>query len=92
MRPLALPLIGLVWLYRLLARPLLPAATCKFHPSCSEYALEALSRHGAIRGSVLAAWRLARCHPWSDGGVDRVADQTVFPLLSPNGGLRRRWP
>lgn len=73
MRPLALPLVGAIRLYQALVGPFLPAGTCKFHPSCSEYALEALRRHGAFRGTVLAAWRLARCHPWSDGGVDRPA-------------------
>jgi putative membrane protein insertion efficiency factor len=85
----ALPLIALVRLYRLLVSPLLPAETCKFHPSCSAYALEALRRHGPVRGSVLAAWRVLRCHPWSHGGVDHVADQKFFRALSPARDLRR---
>lgn len=79
MRIAALPLVGLVRLYRLVAGPLVPAGTCKFHPSCSAYALDALRAHGLLRGTVLAAWRVLRCHPWSHGGVDHVADQTVFP-------------
>jgi putative membrane protein insertion efficiency factor len=57
-------------LYQLLASPLLPANTCKFHPSCSEYAALAIRRHGVVRGLPMAAWRLLRCHPWSAGGVD----------------------
>jgi putative membrane protein insertion efficiency factor len=44
--------------------------TCKYHPSCSQYAIDALRKHGPIKGSAKAAWRLARCHPWSSGGVD----------------------
>ena len=46
------------------------APTCKFHPNCSEYAAAALRKHGLVRGSAKAAWRLLRCHPWSNGGVD----------------------
>jgi hypothetical protein len=54
------------WTFGLIVRP----GTCKYHPSCSEYALGALRKHGLIKGSALAAWRLARCNPWSHGGVD----------------------
>jgi putative membrane protein insertion efficiency factor len=50
---------------------------CRFHPSCSAYAIEALERHGAWRGGWLAARRLARCHPWNDGGIDHVPDPNV---------------
>jgi putative membrane protein insertion efficiency factor len=57
-------------LYQLLVSPLLPANTCKFHPSCSEYALLAIRKHGVIRGVPLAVWRVLRCHPWAQGGVD----------------------
>jgi uncharacterized protein len=57
-------------LYQVLVSPLLPANTCKFHPSCSEYAVLAIRKHGVLRGSRLAAWRLLRCHPWAKGGVD----------------------
>jgi len=57
-------------LYQLLVSPLLPANTCKFHPSCSEYAVLAIRKHGVVVGLGKAAWRLLRCHPWSAGGVD----------------------
>jgi putative membrane protein insertion efficiency factor len=63
--------IGLVWLYRLTLGALFPT-TCKYHPSCSEYAVQALRRHGLVRGSLLAGWRLLRCNPWSRGGFDPV--------------------
>ncbi len=46
--------------------------TCKYYPSCSQYAVIALQRHGLLRGTALAAWRLLRCNPWSRGGVDDV--------------------
>jgi putative membrane protein insertion efficiency factor len=57
--------------YQWCVRPLLPRA-CRFHPSCSEYADEAIARHGAWRGGWLALRRLLRCGPWHPGGVDPV--------------------
>jgi uncharacterized protein len=69
--------IGLVYLYRW-TLGLLWAGSCKYHPTCSQYAIDALRRHGLVRGSVLAGWRLLRCNPWSDGGVDHVEDQRLF--------------
>ena len=68
---LARLLMGLVRLYRLAISPLLPPA-CRFTPTCSAYALEALQRHGALRGGWLATRRLARCHPFHAGGWDPV--------------------
>jgi uncharacterized protein len=53
---------------------------CKYHPSCSAYALAAYGEFGFLRGSVLTLWRLLRCNPWSHGGVDYVHDQRIFPL------------
>jgi putative membrane protein insertion efficiency factor len=63
--------IGLVWLYRLTLGALFPT-TCKYYPSCSEYAVQALRRHGLLKGGVLACWRLLRCNPWSHGGFDPI--------------------
>ena len=81
-------LIALVRGYRLLLSPWLGGA-CRFSPTCSLYAIEALQRHGAGHGSYLAARRLARCHPWCAGGHDPVPD-TVPSLFS--GLLRRTNP
>jgi hypothetical protein len=64
-------LIVLVRGYRLLLSPSL-GSSCRFVPSCSAYALEALGRHGAVAGSGLTMWRIARCHPWCAGGHDPV--------------------
>lgn len=64
-------LIGLIKLYRLCLSPVLPNS-CRFYPSCSVYAMEALKRHGIIEGGWLAIKRIARCHPWHPGGYDPV--------------------
>jgi uncharacterized protein len=76
--------ILLVRVYRAVVSPLVPqtiGGRCKYHPSCSRYALDALREFGFFRGSFLAAWRLLRCNPWSHGGVDYAHDQRVFPLF-----------
>ena len=72
----------LVRAYRAFVSPLL-GPSCKYHPTCSQYALDALRELGFARGTVLAAWRLLRCNPWSHGGVDHAADQTLFRRGSP---------
>ena len=64
-------LVLLVRAYQLLVSPLL-GPTCRFYPSCSSYAVIALRRHGAWRGTWLTVRRLLRCHPWNPGGVDHV--------------------
>ena len=66
-----------VRVYQRAISPALPRR-CKYHPTCSEYAITAVRGYGILRGLVLAAWRLLRCNPWSHGGVDFVEDQTVF--------------
>ena len=65
--------LALLGLYKRCLSPLLPRA-CRYHPTCSAYALEALRKHGGIKGSWLAARRIARCHPWGGSGVDDVPD------------------
>jgi len=67
----ALAVIGLLRLWQLLVSPTY-GTTCRFYPSCSAYAIEALRSYGLIRGGWLAVRRLARCHPWNPGGVDHV--------------------
>lgn len=64
-------LIGLIRAYQLLLSPLL-GRHCRYHPTCSAYTMEAIKKHGATRGSALGARRIARCHPWSEGGPDPV--------------------
>jgi putative membrane protein insertion efficiency factor len=70
-RLLAAVLLGLLWFYRHAISPWTPR-TCRFYPSCSAYAEQAVRTHGPVRGSWLALRRLARCHPWTPGGVDHV--------------------
>ena len=64
--------IAAVWLWRISFGALFPT-TCKYHPSCSQYAIDAVRSRGLIRGSLLAGWRLLRCNPWSRGGFDPVS-------------------
>ncbi len=68
---LAWPVRALIRIYQWTISPLL-GANCRFYPSCSQYAYEALRKHGLFKGSYLAVRRLARCHPWHEGGVDHV--------------------
>jgi putative membrane protein insertion efficiency factor len=63
--------------YQRFVSPGLPRR-CKYHPTCSAYALDAVRTYGLVRGAVLAIWRLLRCNPWSHGGVDFVEDQRLF--------------
>jgi uncharacterized protein len=65
-------LLGLIVAYQRFVSPVLPAGTCRFHPSCSQYAAEAVRKHGALRGAVMAFKRLCRCGPWHPGGFDPV--------------------
>ena len=69
--------MALIYVYRWTVSPLL-GNRCKYHQSCSQYALDALQEFGFFKGSVLAGWRLLRCNPWSHGGVDHAKDQRLF--------------
>ena len=71
----------LLGFYKSVASPVLHAvgfSQCKYLPTCSDYAVQAVRTYGPARGFVLAGWRLLRCNPWSHGGYDPVSDQTLF--------------
>ena len=70
-------LIAPIRAYQKVISPMFPRR-CKYHPTCSQYAVDAIREFGVMRGMVLASWRLLRCNPWSHGGVDYAHDQTVF--------------
>ena len=70
-------LVGLIRVYQRFVSPLL-GPRCRYWPTCSEYAAQAVQRHGILRGVVLATWRVLRCNPWSHGGVDPVEAQRIF--------------
>jgi putative membrane protein insertion efficiency factor len=70
--------VALVYAWRYSLGLLTPAGTCKYHPSCSQYAVDAFRSHGLLKGGILAGWRILRCNPWSHGGVDHAADATLF--------------
>jgi putative membrane protein insertion efficiency factor len=74
--------IAPIRLYQRLVSPLF-GARCRYYPSCSEYAAQAISTFGILRGLVLAGWRVLRCNPWSPGGVDAVEDQRLFKPRRP---------
>ena len=69
--------------YQKLISPLLPPS-CKYHPSCSQYAIDAVGTFGPAKGIVLATWRLVRCNPFSHGGYDPVENQRLFRRQTPN--------
>lgn len=53
-------------------KKLYPYGYCKYYPTCSEYAIQALEKHGFVKGTLMASWRILRCNPWSKGGIDKV--------------------
>ena len=85
-RLIALPLLGLVWLYRTGVSPLL-GANCRFEPTCSAYAEQALREYGGIKGGWLVLKRIARCHPWGGSGYDPVPHEAK---QGPRNEPRRR--
>jgi putative membrane protein insertion efficiency factor len=80
-------LIGLVQAYQLIFRPIL-GSNCRFTPSCSDYALEALREYGAVRGGYLATRRILRCNPWHPGGDDPVPPRDVCDHDHAHGDMR----
>lgn len=64
-------LVGVIRLYQVILSPML-GQRCRYYPSCSHYSLQAIRTHGPLKGLVLTVWRVVRCNPWSDGGVDQV--------------------
>ncbi|MCL2454157.1 MAG: membrane protein insertion efficiency factor YidD [Micrococcales bacterium] len=76
-------LLGLLWVYQHAISPW-RSPSCRFYPSCSQYAVVAVTRHGAVRGSWLALRRLLRCHPWTPGGVDDVPDVRSSRVCHPS--------
>jgi len=74
--------IALIKVYQRVISPW-TASSCRYYPSCSAYAVQALSVHGALRGSWLAVRRLGRCHPWTPGGVDHVPPRHVHAAVEP---------
>jgi putative membrane protein insertion efficiency factor len=81
MRPRWL-LVGPIRAYQRLISPAF-ADRCRYYPSCSEYAVQAIESYGILKGLVLAGWRLIRCNPWSHGGIDPVESQRLFKPRSP---------
>ena len=75
--PVKAVVIGLIRFYQVVISPGIPGH-CKYYPSCSQYALDAVREYGAVRGFVLAAWRVLRCNPLSYGGYDPVSRQKLF--------------
>ena len=82
MTPAAVALRGAVLAYQWTLRPVL-GCNCRFHPSCSDFALEALRGHGAARGAWLAARRVLRCNPWHPGGLDLVPPTPAGRIAPP---------
>lgn len=80
--PLRALVLAPLMLYRRFVSPLL-APRCRYYPTCSHYAQDAVRQYGAVRGSLLAGWRLLRCNPLSDGGFDYVEDQGLFKKREP---------
>lgn len=88
MNPAQRVMTALIRGYQLTISPL-TGPTCKFHPSCSHFGMEAVGVHGAFLGSLMAIWRILRCNPWSNGGVDDVParGERLFRLTRNNAAM-----
>lgn len=89
-RPVVWGLLALIFVYQKVLSPVL-GPRCRFYPSCSSYAAEAITVHGPFKGVALGAWRIARCHPWNSGGIDMVPQRGSWrpgpdPTDEPAGG------
>ena len=87
-RLLSAAVLAPVRLYQRFLSPALPRR-CRYHPTCSQYAVDAVRELGVLRGMVLAAWRVVRCNPWSPGGYDPVEAQTLFKPRGKDAPLAR---
>lgn len=86
---LAFPLLLLIYIYKYAVSPLTPAS-CRHYPTCSEYSIQALRRHGPVRGSWMAVKRISSCHPWGSGGIDPVPKVIVKKIkLKQKGDTKR---
>jgi len=70
-------MVSPIWVYRYFISPFL-GSNCRYYPSCSAYAMESIEKHGSVMGGWLAVKRIARCHPWHEGGVDLVPDKINY--------------
>lgn len=84
-RALRAVVLAPIVVYQRAISPALPRR-CKYEPTCSRYAVDAIGSYGILRGAVLACWRVLRCNPWSDGGYDPVQAQRVFKVRAHPGG------
>jgi len=81
-------LVGLIKVYQYTVSPLM-GPTCRFYPSCSAYGVGAITTHGPVKGVLLTAFRLCRCNPWNDGGLDPVPTKGAWrPEVNPDGTPR----
>ncbi|MEO7127054.1 MAG: membrane protein insertion efficiency factor YidD [Nakamurella sp.] len=85
--PAAWLLVAPIRFYQKFVTPYTPAS-CRYYPTCSEYAVRSLRAHGAIKGTILTVWRLLRCNPWSSGGVDHIPERGHWrsPVLAAADG------
>lgn len=67
-----IPFLALIRAYQKVVSPALPEGTCRFYPSCSHYGYQAIYKYGALKGGLMAAWRILRCNPFNSGGIDPV--------------------